>query len=1200
MRLKSLELYGFKSFSEKTTLHFDSPVTVIVGPNGSGKSNITDAMRWVLGELSSKSIRGTKMEDVIFIGTDTRKPMQYAEVSVTFDNSESAGPRLNSPYDEVTVSRRYYRSGDSEYYLNKKAARLKDIHELFMNTGIGREGYSIIGQGKIAEIISKKSEDRRTIFEEAAGISKFKYKKNEAERRLTSTEENMIRASDILGELKGRIDPLEREAAKARKYLDLFESKKRADVSLWLYDSEHIRVMTGEFESAYKMSEHELEMCEDTITGLESQYERMFDVSQANKQNSEKKYTELKEKNKTISSLEAEYRVLSNDREHYVTLLESEEKNRDRIKTASETFASEHVKKAEALDVLNGQLPEYEQQKAEFEAESKSVQSEYDSAEKSVAALLGEQRNIENAQMDLKVRLNVMKNSRASDAERNRSIEGDIAKYQSVSSELERDISDAEKTALEYKNAIAAADEKIAQCDAEIEKADGEIAKIRASKNSVSAQIQALGERISALKKMDEHFDGYQAGVKFVMQRSESGAIPSSYGKIYGPVSKLIKVRDEHIIAVETALGGNLQNIVVESEETAKAAIKELKKANAGRATFYPITSVKSQGRTSDLDAASRYAGFVGYADELVSRDDRFSEIILSLLGRTAVFDNIDNASETAKSLKYKVRIVTLDGQQINVGGSFTGGSVRRDSGMLTRGSEISKLEQSRADLENTARSADSEMKKAEENLAEIVKNKKREEEQKLITDTLTRAEISRFDGLTAKLEINENLLVSLKNDALRIKEQSLRIDDDIKMLENQLSESDGEIADISVKRGEIEAERYALEDKLSAIADKQNEHMIRFTEYKKDIEAATLAVLEAGRRCEEITAEYAASEAKSEEYKSQLSVSETAESENRAAFTILSAEVARLEEDRASLESGGMDYEKKLNELRLKIKESSNKKENALRNHAKNESKLNQLRGDFDKMTSRLWDEYELTRGAALELDYPLVTDANRTSTAAALSEYKSKLKAIGSVNTGAIEEYAEVKGRFDFLSKQIEDLEASKADLTKIITELEKEMRVSFTETFNKINENFSVVFRELFGGGNAEITLTDPEDVLTSGIEIKAAPPGKMIKNLMLLSGGEQAFVAIALLFAILKANPSPFCIFDEIEAALDEVNVDRFAEYIKHYSDNIQFVIITHRRGTMEIAEKLYGVTMPERGVSKVLSMDLKLVDSAFLK
>jgi len=1200
MHLKSLELHGFKSFSEKTTLHFDSPVTVIVGPNGSGKSNITDAMRWVLGELSSKSIRGTKMEDVIFVGTDSRKPMQYAEVSVTFDNSERAGPRLNSPYDEVTVSRRYYRSGESEYYLNKKAARLKDIHELFMNTGIGREGYSIIGQGKIAEIISKKSEDRRTIFEEAAGISKFKYKKNEAERRLLSTEDNMLRASDILGELRGRIDPLEREAAKARKYLDLFELKKRADVSLWLYDSENIRVKTGEFETAFKMSEHELEMCEDTIAGLESSYERMFGVSQENKLNSEKKYTELREKNKSISSLEAEYRVFCNDREHYETLLESEEKNRDKIRAASETFTSEYEKKSDALDLLNNKFPEYEGQKSGFETESKSVTAEYEVAEKSLASLLSEQKNIENSQIDLKVRLSVMNNSKMSDADRNRGIADDIAKYEAVSSELIRDISDAEQTAVEYKNVIVFADEKIALCDVEIEKTQAVIAKIQSDKNRVAAQIQALGERIIALKKMDEHFEGYQNGVKFVMQRSESGAISPSCGKIFGPVSKLIKVKDEHIIAVETALGASLQNIVVESEETAKVAIKELKRANAGRATFYPITSVKSQGRTNDLEAAAKYAGFVGYADSLVSRDEQFSEIILSLLGRTAVFDNIDNASETAKSLKYRVRIVTLDGQQINVGGSFTGGSVRRDSGMLTRGSEISKLENSRADLEKTEDEVDVRLKKAEIALSEIVQNKKREEEQKLITDTLTRAEISRFDSLSAKLDINENLLQSLKSDAVRIKEQSLRIDDDIKTLQNQLTSLDADIAVIAGKRAEIESERYALEDRLNAISDAQNEYMIRFTEYKKDIEAATLAVLEAGRRCEEIESENAASEAKSEEYRAQLTVSEKEVDENRQSFSVLSAEVARLEEDRASLESGSMDYEQKLNELRLKIKESSNKKENALRTHGKNESKLNQLRGDFDKMSSRLWDEYELTRSAAVGLDYPLVTEENRTGVASSLNEYKSKLRAIGSVNMGAIEEYAEVKGRFDFLNQQIADLDAAKVDLTKIITELEKEMRVSFMETFNKINENFAVVFRELFGGGNAEIVLTDPEDVLTSGIEIKAAPPGKMIKNLMLLSGGEQAFVAIALLFAILKANPSPFCIFDEIEAALDEVNVDRFAEYIKHYSDNIQFVIITHRRGTMEIAEKLYGVTMPERGVSKVLSMDLSIVDSAFLK
>lgn len=1199
MYLKSLELYGFKSFSEKTILKFDSPRTVIVGPNGSGKSNITDAMRWVLGELSSKTIRGSKMEDVIFVGSDKRKPMGYAEVSVTFANSETDN-RLNSPYDEITVTRRYYRAGESEYFINRKAVRLKDIYELFMNTGIGREGYSIIGQGKIAEIISKKSEDRRNIFEEAAGISKFKYKKNEAERHLSATEENMLRAGDILSELSARVEPLEKESAKARKYLELFEAKKKADVSLWLYDSEHLRIMTGESESACRISEHELEMCDDTIGQLEAQNDRLFGASQNNKLNSEKRYTELKEKNKVVSELEAEHRVLLNNSEHSVVSLEAEEKNQERIRELIVQNESEYGKKSEFLDELNKKLPDYENQKLEYEAEYAKISDYEKKLKASLNSLLNEQKNLENSQMDLKVRISVLKNSQKTDAEKNGSIEEDIKKYELASTEFAKKIAQSIETVDLYKASLGSLEEKLLGYDSEIETGNIKINQLRIHKNNLSGENQALSERISALKKMDEHFDGYQNSVKFIMKKKESGEFSDKAGEIYGPISRLISVKEENIIAVETSLGANMQNIIVEDEDTAIAAIEELKKANAGRATFYPLTSVKFQGRTGELESASNFEGFVGYGDGLVSCDSKFSEVILSLLGRTAVFDNIDNATKMAKALKYKVRAVTLDGQQINVGGSFTGGSAKRDSGMLTRANEIEKLEKSCNEIAKKVEIVDNELKESESKVWEISKKRKIDEEQKLISETLLRAEMSASDGLTAKKEVNDNLVNSLKEDIIRLREMEKKSEDDVKNLTSQLDGIGEKIQKISSERNSIESERYALEYALSEISDKQNEHLIRFAEYKKDIEAAELALLDSDRRLKESMTELKSSEEKAELLKSGLSEAKSEIEANRSRYEVLAKEIAVLEEERAALEAGGMEYEKKLNDLRLKIREATNKKETALRAHTKNEAKLTQLKGDFDKMSTRLWDEYELTHTAAVELGYPKITETNRASVSAVLNDCKSKLKALGSVNVGAIDEYTEVKGRFDFLDKQMKDLEKSKDELTKIITDLEKEMRSSFIEAFEKINENFNDVFRELFGGGNAEISLTDPDDVLSSGIEIKAAPPGKMIKSLTLLSGGEQAFVAIALLFAVLKANPTPFCIFDEIEAALDEVNVVRFAEYIKQYSLQTQFIIITHRRGTMEIAEKLYGVTMPERGVSKVLSMDLNLVDGTFVK
>lgn len=1197
MRLKSLELHGFKSFSEKTVLKFDSRRTVIVGPNGSGKSNITDAMRWVLGELSSKTIRGSKMEDVIFVGTDKKKPMGYAEVSVTFDNSGEN--RLNSPYDEITVTRRYYRSGESEYFINRKSVRLKDIYELFMNTGIGREGYSIIGQGKIAEIISKKSEDRRNIFEEAAGISRFKYKKNEAEKRFVEIEENMLRAGDILRELEIRIRPLELESAKARKYIELFDAKKQADISLWIFDSEKLRIMMKDSESACIISEHELEMCDDTIKQLESMNDRLFGASQSNKLNSEKLYTELKEKNKIASELKAEYRVLENDSEHSSQSIQSERKNGERIGKIILDNELEHSSRLGIFEDLKNRLPDFESRKILYDDEYAQASEKEKQLKVSLDSLLNEQKNIENSQIDLKVRINVLKNSLVNDAQKNENIETEIKKYASISAEFDKSIEDVKGTIGRYSAASDEISEKMLSYNSEIEAINSELMRSRAEKNKFSGEYQALGERISALKKMDEHFDGYQNSVKFIMRKKESGEL-SENGEIYGPVSRLISVREENIIAVETSLGSNMQNIVVESEDTAVAAIEELKRANAGRATFYPITSVKAQERTRELEAASKFNGFIGYCDSLVSCDSKFNEIINSLLGRTAVFDNIVNAGRMARELKYKVRAVTLDGQQINVGGSFTGGSAKRDSGMLTRANEIERLEAGCDNIKEKIGMTDDEIQKLDVRYAEVMKKYKSDEEQKLIYETLLRAEISRRDGMILKKEANDNLIVSLKEDIVRLEDVKEIADEDIRNLSMQLDNITVKIDSISQKRNVIESERYVIEDRLNEISEKLNEHLIKFAEYRKDVESAEIAVCEAERRLNDSINEMKSSEGKIEALTAELSELKVKITGNGNKHEVILSEINKLEEERASLEAGGMEYEKKLNDLRLKIREAMNRKEIRLRAHTKNEAKLVQVRGDFDKMSSRLWDEYELTHTLALELGYPKVTENNRASIVSSLNEYKAKIKSLGSVNMGSIDEYIEVKGRFDFLDKQMKDLEKSKGELTKIIIDLEREMRSNFVEAFEKINENFNGVFTELFGGGHAELSLSDPDDVLTSGIEIKAAPPGKMIKSLTLLSGGEQTFVAIALLFAVLKANPTPFCIFDEIEASLDEVNGVRFSEYIKQYSNQTQFIIITHRRGTMEAAEKLYGVTMPERGVSKVLLMDLNLVGEEIVK
>ncbi len=1196
LRLKTLELQGFKSFPDRTVLNFENGATVIVGPNGSGKSNISDAMRWVLGEISSKSIRSTKMEDVIFGGADSRRPMGYAEVSVTFDNSpDSPGAHLDSPYDEVTVTRRYYRAGESEYFINRKPVRLKDIYELFMNTGVGREGYSIIGQGKIAEIISRKSDERRSIFEDAAGIAKYRYKKQEAERRLNATEDNMVRINDILSELEGRVGPLEKESVRAKKYLELYEEKKRADVSLWLYDTEDIRVKVEEADSRFKLSAHELEMAEDSLASLELQNDKLYEASQQNKLVSEQLISKIREQDDKNHRLDSEYKINENNIAHCNALIESDKFSADAIERNRAAADEEKAKREEnvaelkkALDGANSEYDSLTEKKRLGEEDVLTMSAELEDK----FAIISE---LKSEQTDIKVRISVIDNSRRQDDDKNRSIESEIEGYEKITVELTEACKAAEATVQDYVSAI----EKI---NGEISESDEKIAELLEKKNTdanASAELRArsgaLEQRIDALRRMEEHFEGYNNSVRFVMQAYEEGKITTASGakcgKIYGPVSKLISVDRNYITAIETSLGANLQNIVVENEECAKSAIFALKRAGAGRATFYPLTSMKWQGSTKELDAAKSYAGFIGTADELVSADDKFGNIIKSLLGRTAVFDNIDNATVMAKAQGYKVRAVTLDGQQINVGGSFTGGSAKRDSGILSRGADIEKFTAELDDIEKKIAKLDAARAETEKAYESAMSSKKSTEDRKSLFETMLGAERARYDSQKAKLDANITLTEKLKADYEHLRELREQYDNEIELLsakENALSEK---IAEVEEYRYELEIKKNNKSDEIEALAAEITEMYIKISEIKKDIESEEQLISAVEERINNLTLENTEREGRLAELKAKIEEYRALIAENRERAAEGEAELSRLNAERASVEEGGFEFEKKLTELRNKIREKTNQKELIFREHSKNENKLSQLQSEQDKLASKLWDDYELTRAGAVELGYPEVNKENRAEVAAKQTECRNRLRGFGNVNIGAIEEYEEVKTRYDYMTGQINDLNAAKADLVSIIDKLETEMKTSFMDSFNKINENFGKVFKEFFGGGSAELSLTDPEDVLGSGIEIKAAPPGKIIKNLIQLSGGEQSFVAIALLFAILKTNPTPFCIFDEIEAALDEVNVTRFAEYIKRYSDDTQFIIITHRRGTMEIADCLYGVTMPERGISKILSLNV---------
>ncbi len=1202
MYLKSLELFGFKSFPDRTVLNFTGSdaaavgATVIVGPNGSGKSNISDAMRWVLGEISSKNIRGTKMEDVIFGGTDDRKQMNFAEVSVTFDNPDR---QIDIAFDEVTVTRRYYRRGESEYFINRKPVRLRDIHELFMNTGVGRDGYSIIGQGRIAEIISQKSEERRTIFEEAAGIAKYRYKKEEAEGKLKAVEDNLTRLEDIMSELESRVAPLEREAERARRYLEYYEVKKRDDVSLWIYDVDRVKTDLNVADDHLKLVKNEFDIVSEALSTLENQNERIFEASQESKYKYEQLQKRLDDANRGIHELDSRIKLTENNISHRCEQISERLEFREKYAKRAEELSEKQGEANEQLSGCEKRLSDFNLRLADTEARLVETREKRTSLAKRLDEELAEQKRGEERLVELKIRLSVLDTTEKNDSEKTESLEAEIKRCAESSALLSDRAEKAEK-------AIAGYTARAVEIKSSSEKLSDEIERIKTEKqelidkaNNAYLEYTAKKHRIDAIRRMEELFEGYSQSVRFVMSEYESGRIEGtrpiasseSGGRIWGPVSRLIDVGARYVLAVETALGANIQNIIVDDEATAKAAIAHLKKKNAGRATFYPITSMKPRYSPIPDVECRKYEGYIGTADSTIKYDERFSGIIRNLLASTLIFDNIDNASAMAKATGYRTRIVTLDGQVINAGGSFTGGSAKRDSGMLTRKSETEKLKNDVAALSKAL-----EVNKREQNDCDKrITDKNRElselAAQSSMLSSLSGAESTQLEVIKSQLGGERSMIESLTRDLERLKAGFDERAEGISKLKLESEELEDVNRQIGEKREKESIELGELDILTDELEASRSELLVSRAETSKDVEAArerldgvkqsidenrTLSTENEALRTE---LEKANSEAADELEKMKLELSELGDS------------TKKLEGERSELSAKNLEYEQRINQLRARIREKTSEKELCFRNFTIAEAKRKELSDGMDKLTSRLWEEYELTYTTALECGYPSVTDENRSAVIAEQNDYRARLKALGGVNLSSIDEYAEVKKRYDFMTAQINDLRQSKENLLEIIFKLEVEMRETFTSAFREIDRNFKEVFSELFGGGSCELSLSDPENVLESGIEIRVAPPGKIIKSLTLLSGGEQAFVAIALIFAILRVNPTPFCIFDEIEAALDESNVFRFADYLKRYSDRTQFIIITHRRGTMEIADRIYGVTMQERGISKVLTLDM---------
>lgn len=1177
MILKALEMQGFKSFPDKTVLEFNKGITAVVGPNGSGKSNISDAVRWVLGEQSTKTLRGSKMEDVIFSGTDVRKAKGFAEVTLRLDNTDRS---LNKDSDEVSVTRRYYRSGDSEYLVNGESARLRDVNELFMDTGLGRDGYSIVGQGKIADMVSPKASERRDMLEEAAGISHFRYRRGDAIKRLAQAEENLVRLRDILSELESRVGPLKAQSEKAQKFIVLAGERKNLEIGIWLNTIDK----TGE---KMRDQEHKIEIAEASHKEAQDELSKigeMIDKAADGTRDINIKLEEIRNSasgfEEKLSDIDSQIKVAENSILHNNETIERI--NRDKVAEneteqnidAAVSAARECIQKAEEqIADATRQMDELSKQEETYRLSS----SEFSDR---AAALSGEISSLSVRLADCRVTAETANSSIEEIRSRISAIDESMGTRKDDYDALLKRKADAEASLKEIQDEIVSVKNAIDGYTLRFENRGKKADSVKLAIDEKQRELHKGQDRVRLLEDLEKNMEGYFGAVKAVMKESGRGALRG----IYGPVSQLITVKDKYSAAIETALGAAVQNIVVDNEIDAKRAMGFLKEHRAGRATFLPITAIK--GRVLSEQGLDDQYGFVSIASDLVSYDNKYSEIIRWLLGRTAVAEDIDSAIAIAKKYSYRFRIVTLDGQVINAGGSMTGGSRVQNAGILSRGNEIERLKGSLASMQKEldgmlsdykllsedASAAKAELEGAEGDLLRAKEeNIRREGELKLASDKL--ASVS--SGVKELLEEKETLEKRIESVNSGAEAARSQIDELKETLENKEKELES-----------ITGDSKTLQKNREEVASKAAEIRLRIVSLQKDVEANTDEITRLKNRktghldrLSELDGEIRDIEEKNDELRA---LTERLSADEKA----LKANHGDAQNQINELISQRDELEKQANDLRLHERAKSEERERLSGDIARLEERKIAMRNEYDNLTSKLYDEYQLTRreAAALEIeidDYSLA--------AKRLAELKSQIRALGSVNVSAIEEYKEVSERYEFLSGQINDVETSRAELNKMIDDLTGKMAEQFREQFNRINSCFGQTFIELFGGGKAELRLEDERDVLGSDIEIKVQPPGKNVQNINLLSGGEKGLSAIALLFAILKVTPAPFCIFDEVEAALDDVNVSRYAQYVRRMTKNTQFILITHRRGTMEEADVLYGVTMQEKGVSKLLEL-----------
>ena len=1181
MRLKELEIQGFKSFPDKTKITIGEGITGVVGPNGSGKSNISDSIRWVLGETSSKQLRGSgKMEDVIFGGTQSRGAMGFASVALTIDNSDHG---LDMDADEVTIGRRYYRSGESEYSINGQNVRLKDVYELLLDTGIGRDGYAIVGQGRIAEIVGAKSAERREIFEEASGIAKYRYRKNEAERRLEAAEGNLERLRDILGELEKRVGPLKRDSEKAQQFLELSERRKSLEVTLWVdairRANDTVRDQQRKFEAAqadYERLSRQLDEFDEKSAALREEAQQLvLQVEQAN--------ADIRAVTEANAGSESEIAVLKNESEHSRFRIDEATGELERAGQGRQSIETEAAGHKAAIEKLHGEVAALDARVAELRAELRALEEK--------AAASGQRRDVIDAAI-----------ARLQDTATAAKVRA--ASAQSAKEAAAQRLDEAKQQAVELENSAAAAEEEKRRAERRLKDAEEAVTrndnikaglklKLESRRRQQAEAADALqkadkersntSQRIHILEDLERNMDGYQQSVKAVMRAAAGRRLRG----IIGPVAGILTVKKGYETAIETALGFALQNIVVEDQGCARAAIGFLKDERAGRATFLPLDTVQGSRFTG------RLTGTAEVAADLVKCDPRYQHIIDNLLGRIIVVEDLSEASTVAKNLGYRNRIVTLDGQVINAGGSFTGGSTARSVGVFSRKQELDELRTRLVKLEKKRADAEKELeaRKAEvDNLTAQLSGA--EAEGMNASSERLRASLE-LDRLTAAVAQHEENTRSL---AAEIEAQQAAVTQNGTACaeaeaaqgkaEAELNTYNAELAELGESTGSLTAERERITNELS-------ENQMQRLANEKDIglhEAALEGLQsrtgEAEARARELNAAIEAAKAKIEANALKIAEIERTRGENKE-------KIAAAEETIRTANAARMEKEAAVARLGQENRALTDERERMSGEMARLAERRTAAENELNDTNTKLWEEYQLTAGEAKELcvEFESLTELRRS-----VAEVRGKIRGLGNVNVGAIEEYKEVKERYDFLKAQVTDVEKAKSELTRMIAELCSEMEELFTTSFKQINTHFQQIFKELFGGGHARLYLSDESNVLESGIEIEVSPPGKVIKNLSALSGGEQALVAISIYFAILNVNPAPFCFLDEIEAALDDVNVARYAQYLRRMTDHTQFIVITHRRGTMEAADVLYGVTMQEDGVSKILRLDLDKVSA----